>query len=34
MLVEGIVLGVACCIYAAAVMDMEDVEMEREKHNK
>lgn len=31
MLVGGIVVGVACAMYAAAVMDMEDVEMEREK---
>ena len=31
MLVGGIVVGVAYAMYAAAVMDMEDVEMEREK---
>jgi hypothetical protein len=31
MLVGGIVMGVACAMYAAAIMDMEDVEMEEEK---
>jgi hypothetical protein len=34
MLVSGIVMGVACAMYACAVMDMEDIEMEREKENK
>ena len=34
MLVSGIVMGVACTIYACAVMDMEDVEMKREKELK
>ena len=33
-MVGGIILGVACLIYAGAVMDMEDIEMEREKNNK
>ena len=34
MLVEGIIIGVMCAMYAGAVMDMEDVELEMEKENK
>ena len=34
MLVGGIIMGVVCAMYAGAVMDLEDVEMEREKLNK
>ena len=29
-MVAGIILGVACAMYAGAVMDLEDVEMEQE----
>ena len=31
-MVTGIILGVAIAMYAGAVMDLEDVEMEREQH--
>ena len=34
MLVEGIIIGVMCAMYAGAVMDMEDVELEMENENK
>ncbi len=34
MMVGGIILGIACAMYAGAVMDMEDIEMEHEKENK
>ena len=30
VMVAGIILGVACAMYAGAVMDLEDVEMEQE----
>ena len=30
MLVEGIIIGVICAMYAGAVMDMEDVVMEQD----
>jgi hypothetical protein len=29
-MVGGIILGIACAMYAGAIMDMEDVEMEQE----
>ena len=32
-MVGGIILSVACLIYAGAVMDMEDIEMDIEKKN-
>ena len=34
MLVGGIILGVACAMYAGAVMDMEDIEVQQEKLDK
>ena len=30
-MVGGIILGIACAMYAGAIMDMDDVGMEQEK---
>lgn len=34
MLAGGIVLGIACAMYAGVVMDMEDVLQEKEESDK
>lgn len=34
MLIEGIIIGVMCAMYAGAVTVMEDVELKNEKLNK
>ncbi len=33
-MVGGIIMGVACAMYAGAIMYLEDVEMEQEKRDK
>ena len=33
-MVGGIILGIACAMYAGVVMDMEDIEMDREKNQR